>query len=356
MIKLEDTLFQTLLPFFALAAISIAAFFLKTFLWKIISKGLKNSPRPWAAYFLRHMKVPTQFFILLAILGTGLPFLPHEVLDNLWFIIGIKLTVILFFVLFTDYSFLAGLDFANARHSLSRSTRSLLILVARAVFYSLVALMVLDLLGFSITPLLASLGVGSIAVALALKDTFENFFSGIYLLIDRPVNIGDYVNIDGNIEGFVIKIGWRSTHIRKMENNVVIIPNTKVSNSVIINFFSMEKEMSVPVEVGVAYGTDLRAVEKVTLDAATEVQKNFLGAVPTFMPLVRFHTFGDSSINFTVVLRAKEVTDQFPLKSEFIKILHEHYNREGIEIPFPQRTVHLHATEKVRLDSGHPNV
>lgn len=342
----DETLIQNLTPILIVAAIALGAFYFKSFLWRLISTPLKASKRPLAKYFLSHMRMPTQFFILLVILGAGLPFFPQVVLDNHEFILAVKLALILLFVLFSDCGFLAALDYANSTKTLSRNTRSLLLLVARAIFYSLVALMVLDLLGFSITPLLASLGVGSIAVALALKDTFENFFSGIYLLIDRPVNIGDFVRIEDNIEGYIVKIGWRSTHIRKLENNIVVIPNTKVSNSVIINFFTLEREMSVPVEGGVAYGSNLKTVEQVAIDVATEIQKNFSGAVPTFQPLFRYHTFADSSINFTVVLRAKEYAEQFPLKHEFIKALHDRFARENIEIPFPQRTVHMMTASK----------
>jgi len=344
----EETLLQTFTPTLIVAAIALGAFYFKSFFWHLISRPLKTSNRPLAKYFLSHMRIPTQFFILLVIFGAGLPFFPQVILDNHAFTIAVKLALALLFVLFSDCGFLAALDYANARKTLSRNTRSLLLLVARAIFYSLVALMVLDLLGFSITPLLASLGVGSIAVALALKDTFENFFSGIYLLIDRPVNLGDFVRIDDNIEGYIVKIGWRSTHIRKLENNIVVIPNTKVSNSVIINFFTIEREMSVCVEGGVAYNSELNKVERVTLETATQIQKTFAGAVPTFTPLFRFHTFADSSINFTVVLRAKEYAEQFPLKHEFIKLLHERFAKEDIEIPFPQRTVHMVPTEKPR--------
>ena len=94
-------------------------------------------------------------------------------------------------------------------------------------------------------------------------------------------------------------------------------------------------------QVGVAYDSNLEEVERVTLDVAKEVMKEIEGAIPDFEPFIRYHTFGDFSINFTVILRAREYVSQYLIKHEFVKRLHERYRREGIEIPFPIRTVHM---------------
>ena len=99
--------------------------------------------------------------------------------------------------------------------------------------------------------------------------------------------------------------------------------------------------MSVPVEVGVSYESDLKKVERVTLEVAAHLQKTSAAAVPTFAPAVRFHTLGELGIKLTVVLRAKDVTEQSALKHDFIKLLHECYHKEGIEIPFPQRPLQM---------------
>ncbi|HSR01883.1 MAG TPA: mechanosensitive ion channel domain-containing protein, partial [Methylophilaceae bacterium] len=140
-------------------------------------------------------------------------------------------------------------------------------------------------------------------------------------------------------QGFVQKIGWRSTWIRMLPNNTVIIPNSNLSDTKIINYFYPEKELSVPVEVSVHYDSDLEHVEKVTLEVAREILKNHEYGVENYNTFVLFHTFDSSSINLTVMLRAKEYFNRFFIKSAFIKALHKRYKEEGIVIPYPIRAI-----------------
>jgi small-conductance mechanosensitive channel len=202
-------------------------------------------------------------------------------------------------------------------------------------------LILLSSLGVSITPLLTALGVGGLAVALALQDTLSNLFSGIHILADKPVRVGDYIKLDSGEEGYVTDIGWRTTKIRMLPNNIISVPNSKLAQSIITNYYFPEQELSVLVDVGVHYDSDLEFVEKVTLKVAEEVMQEVEGGVPEFTPFIRYHTFGDSSINFTVVLRAKEFLDHYRVKHEFIKRLHTKYKEVGIEIPFPIRTIYM---------------
>jgi small-conductance mechanosensitive channel len=225
--------------------------------------------------------------------------------------------------------------------AIAGSTKLLLLTVSRLVLLSFGFLIALDTVGISITPILASLGVGSVAVALALQDTLGNFFSGIYLLVDKPIRIGDFVKVDEGIEGYVTEIGWRSTHIRMLSNNVVILPNTKIANSKLTNYDLPDKETAVLLQVGVSYDSDLDHVERVTVDVSKEVLGRVTGGAPGFEPFIRYHTLGDSSIDFTVILRAKQFTDQYLLKHEFTKALHARYRQENISIPFPQRVIHV---------------
>lgn len=200
-------------------------------------------------------------------------------------------------------------------------------------------LMVLETLGVSITPLLASLGVGSLAVALALQPVLANLFSGFYLMIDKPLRAGDFIKLETGEEGYVDSVGWRATRIRMLPNTVVVVPNSKLTESRLLNYDLPDKECAVLVEVGVDYDSDLKKVEAVTVEEARKAQKAVEGAVPGFDPFIRYHTFADSSINFTVILRSKTFVDNYLLKHEFIKSLHERYRKEDITIPFPQRTI-----------------
>jgi small-conductance mechanosensitive channel len=202
-------------------------------------------------------------------------------------------------------------------------------------------LIILDSLGISITPLIASLGVGSVAIALALQDTLSNIFAGIHILVDKPIKVGDYVRLESGENGYVTTIGWRSTRIRMLPNNEIIIPNSKLANTQIINYHAPQQELSVLVEVGVSYESDLEYVEKVTIEVAKETLKEVEGGVSDFEPFIRYHTFDNFSINFTVILRAREYVNHYLIKHEFIKRLHKRYNKEGIVIPFPITTLHF---------------
>lgn len=209
----------------------------------------------------------------------------------------------------------------------------------RGLVFGLGLLVLLGTLGVSVTPIIASLGITSLAVALALQPTLENFFSGVQLLVDKPFQVGDFIELDSGEQGYVQKIGWRSTWIKMLQNNTVILPNSQISQSRIVNYDYPVKELSVLVEVGVHYSSDLEQVEVITKEVASEVLQRVEGAEPSFTPRVMFHSFADSSINFTVVLRAREYVDNFAVKSAFIKALHKRYGEEGITIPYPIRAI-----------------
>jgi len=211
----------------------------------------------------------------------------------------------------------------------------------RIVILGFVFLIILDRLKITITPFLASLGIGGLVVALALQDTLANFFSGIYIFFDKPIRIGDYIMLESGQEGYVSHIGWRNTRIRMLPNNIVIVPNAKLVSSQITNFYLPEPEMAVLVQVGVSYQSDLERVERVTIEVAKEVLQEVEGGVKEFEPFIRYHTFSDFSINFTVILRGKEYVHKYLITHEFIKRLHRRYQQEGIEIPFPIRTVYM---------------
>ena len=211
--------------------------------------------------------------------------------------------------------------------------------LSRIVVLILGVLVILETLGISITPIITALGVGGLAVALALQDTLANLFAGIQVLLSRQVRPGDFVQLSSGEQGYVQDVTWRYTTIKQLPNNITVVPNSKLASAITTNFYLPELDMAVLVEVGVAYGSDLERVEQVTIEVGREVMREVEGGVSEFEPFIRYHTFGDSSIGFTVILRTKEFTGQYLVKHEFIKRLHKRYRAEGIEIPFPIRTL-----------------
>ncbi len=211
--------------------------------------------------------------------------------------------------------------------------------ITRILVLAIGFLVGLQTLGISIAPLLTALGVGGLAVALALQDTLANLFAGIHILASKTVQPGDYIQLSSGEEGYVEDINWRQTTVRNLSNNLVVIPNAQLAKTNMTNFMRPEQQLTILVQAGVSYDSDLEQVERVTKEVVAEVMTGITGAVPEHEPAVRFHTFGDSRIGFTVILGVGEFSDQYRIKHEFIKRLHRRYREEGIRIPSPARTV-----------------
>ncbi len=290
---------------------------------------------------LRAISLP----LTLALVGIGLRMfmdsLPISEQLHTYFRAGVVVLFVYSGILFFDRIIIGTLRDYSKKVAFIESSAGILKTVFRLVIFGIALLVVLDSLGISITPLIASLGVGSFAIALALQGTLSNLFAGLYLMVDRPVRVGDYIKLESGEAGYVDRIGWRSTRIRMLPNNMVVIPNSKLSETQITNFYFPKREMSVLVQVGVSYDSDLEEVERVTINVAKSTISSVSGGIAQFKPFIRYHTFGDFSINFTVIMRVREYVDKYLITHEFIKELHRRYKKEGIVIPFPIRTVYL---------------
>jgi small-conductance mechanosensitive channel len=217
------------------------------------------------------------------------------------------------------------------------------ILVVRALFALLAIIIVLENLGISLTAVWTTLGVGSIAVALALQETLSNLFAGLYLLADRPVSPGDYIKLDSGQEGYVIRIGWRSTSMRTRAYNIVFVPNSTMAKVVIINYSLPEPRVLISIPVQVSYGTDPSRVEKALLEVTREAaQEGLAGLLLAPPPDVLLDPgFGDSSLEFSLRVNVRRFEDQNPVQSELRKRILARFAKEGIAIPFPTRTIGL---------------
>lgn len=218
---------------------------------------------------------------------------------------------------------------------------SIFSILARIVILAIGFMIILQSLNISITPMLTALGVGGLAVALALQDTLTNLFAGFHIILTRKVRIGDWVELASGETGRVIDITWRDTTIRQRRNNIIIVPNSTLASTSTTNYSLPKRELAVRVEIGVSYDSDLDHVEHVAVEVAEDVMKTVEGGVLTHKPFIRYYAFGDSSINFYVNLRMTEYDRQFRIIHEYIKRLHKRFNEEGIVIPFPIRTLDI---------------
>jgi len=214
--------------------------------------------------------------------------------------------------------------------------------LARLGVLTIGLLILLNLLGISITPILTALGVGGLAVALALQDTLSNLFAGFYVSLAGQIRIGDYIKLESGEEGYVTDISWRSTAIRALPNNLIIIPNAKLAVAIVTNYHLPEKRMALLIPIGVSYDSDPDEVERILLQEAYEGTRDIPGLVAEPAPMVRFIPgFGDSSLNFTLICQVKEFVDQYLVQHELRKRIFRRFREVGIEIPFPIRTVYL---------------
>lgn len=297
---------------------------------------------PSFPFFARALGRVWPQFVILAVLTSGhvlLEFLPetqrHPAYPKALSFLSVWVAA---WIVVRMISLLRETPFVETR--LAPNLRPLVFLFARVLVYLLAFLIALDSIGVSITPLLASLGVGSLAVGLALQDTLGNLFSGFYLYLDRPIAIGDWIRLENGTEGRVIAIGWRSTHLELAGVNRVIIPNSKLSTSIVLNYSLPTSPTLLTVSVGVAYESDLDAVERIAFEAIRKVSAR----VPQYVsgdpaPFVRFNQFAESSVDLVLGVWTRSFPDQPLVRHELVKEIKRSFDAANIEIPYPKRVV-----------------
>ena len=318
----------------------------KRILLRRLAKAAEKTVNVWDDVLVRAVSVPVNLLIFasgISILVYSLP-LPEKL--NRFADILFQGSIIFSIVIFLE-RFLVGMMKKKSTAFFGTASQGLTQGIVRGLIVGIGALTFLNLIGISVTPILASLGIGSLAVALALQDTLSNFFAGIYAAVDKPFKVGDFIRLESGEEGTLIDIGWRSSRILLTSNNVVILPNTKLMGSVITNYSLPQKEMITVLTFGVDASSDLKKVEQVTQEAAHQVANSVSGVIKEFEPVVRFSRFSESGIEVNCVLRAREYSDTYLIKHELIKALQGCYQAEGIRIAFPVRTIRVEGTDAV---------
>jgi len=230
----------------------------------------------------------------------------------------------------------------EGKDNLRKRQKSMILTVQKiinVVIYFLGLIFILDAVGVSISPLIASLGIGGLAVGLALQPTLSNYFSGLYVAADGFIQPGDYIELDNGTKGVVKAVGWRNMNIKLWNNSLITIPNSIIADSAIINHSEPQLNSSFVVKFGVAYNSDLEKVEKVSLDLAKKFQKDERFGVEKYEPLFRCYNFGDSSIDCKVIMQAHKFVDHYFMTHEFIKALKATFDKENITIAFPTRSI-----------------
>jgi small-conductance mechanosensitive channel len=338
-LHLSPTVFYMLL----FAALIMGALVLGFVLNRIIHHWTKKLVNTWGELvcsLLESLPVP---LLLLASVYTGLELLtlPPR-FERLGSKLIFALTVLVVFY-FPAKVLVLFLRRVGQRNPGMEQVTNPAILVVRVLSALLATIIVLEHLGAHLTAIWTTLGVGSVAVALALQETLSNLFAGLYLLADRPVSPGDYIKLDSGQEGFAVSIGWRCTTMRTQSNNIVFVPNSTMAKAIITNYSLPELQVSVSIPVHVSYGSDPSQIEKALLEVTREAaQDGLAGLLLDPPPSVTLNPgFGESSLDFSLNVNARRFEDQVPVQSELRKRILARFAKEGISVPFPMRTIGL---------------
>ena len=202
-------------------------------------------------------------------------------------------------------------------------------------------ILVLDHFEYSISSLVAALGVSSLAIGLAAKETLSNMISGFIIAADRPFRIGDRIETDGKV-GEVVEIGLRSTRVRTLDNNIVIMPNTKLVDNAVVNYSFPHDTQTHIVKVGVEYGTDVEKVRRVMTEAASEVPE-ILGDPG---PAAFFVEHGDSALVFQMFYHVSDFRQKWAAMDKVNGAVNRRFNEEGIRFAYPTRTLYVQDMER----------
>ena len=261
--------------------------------------------------------------------------------DNVLYLALILIILLLIYRIITIlFDWYAEKINAGDNRNLSGSLFPLLKKVSKILIAALAVVIVLSRFDVNISAFIVSLGVGSLAIALAAQDTISNMIAGFIIMIDRPFRIGDRIKY-GTETGDVVEIGIRSTKILDFDNNLVIMPNNEIVKSKIVNVTYPNILTRVIIEVGVAYGTDLKKVKEIMLNAAN-AHSLISKEVPPDVVLLEF---GDSSLNMRLSARTDDYKNAWKMQCELRETIYEEFNKAGVEIPFPQRVLYLKKEE-----------
>ncbi|MCC6545157.1 MAG: mechanosensitive ion channel family protein [Nitrospirae bacterium] len=331
-----------LFPLVVFVISTVILFIVRGIAFKVLHRWASGTDTDIDDIIIRSVKTSSIYWCIAIGLYIGVAM--SDLPDKYTFYISKTIHVIVILSIAVASANLSGKIFTNyvQRINLPIPTTGLAYGILKGTILVLGLLIALSVVGISITPIITALGVGGLAVALALQDTLSNLFAGIHILVEKSIRVGDFVRLETGQEGYVEDITWRTTRIKMLPNNMVIIPNNKLAQSIVTNYYLPEKRMSLLIPIGVSYSADPEKVEKILVEEA----QNAIGKIPGLLgdppPFVRFIPgFGESSLDFTLICQVKEFVDQYLVQHELRKRIFKRFNEEGIEIPFPHRTVYL---------------
>lgn len=291
----------------------------------------------------RALRGPIRVFAILT--GLGLALLVTALSDQAHQWTRILLGLLLGVTMIVIASRVAAslIDTYGERARLEGPSRNLVRRVSTLAIWSLGVLLVLQQQGINVTPLLTTLGLAGLAIALALQDTLSNLFAGVYIQSDRPLDVGHYVRLEEhNLEGYVVEVGWRTSKIRTLGNNLIVIPNARLANTIVTDYDLPESRMSLLVNVPVPREVDTARIEMLIVDEAKKAAGKIPGFLATPEPFVRFIPgFTEKGFEFTLVCQVQTFVDQYAVQHELRHRITARLRAEGLVPAVPHREIRL---------------
>ncbi len=332
---------EILLALLIFAAFWLLAKFLRYFLTTWGPKFTSFTATDLDDRILRRITPPASMLVVsaglyFAVKSIPLPDKIHIAASGLLFILTIAiLTNIVYRSLDELLLWYAGRIAAKGNDGLNRQLMPLIEKLATIFLVATALIIVLKHFNYDILSLVTALGIGSLAIGLAAKDTLANMISGFTLMIDRPFRIGDRIQLSGGQAGDVQDIGLRSTKIKTLDNQLLIIPNSDLCNNLLTNQAFPDIRAKGRINIGVAYGSDVAQVKQLLLATALEVNE----VLPDPPPEAFFTSFGDSALQLALFFWVEDYTSLFPTIDRINSLILTRFNEHGIGIPFPTRAV-----------------
>jgi small-conductance mechanosensitive channel len=314
-------------------------FLIKQFFSKVLWKGKKIE------FNLTNKKTSLTILFLVFVMGAK-SFLTQMNLDTqLLTKINLFMNSIIAAIIIYLIYIIFDANFSNSLRKILKKTKSganeaaiqLYKQTLQVLIFILGFVYLLSIWGVEIGPILAGLGIGGIALALALQSFLSNIFAGVSIILDKSINVGDLISLEKDLMGFVHKIGLRSTQIKNFDNEIIIVPNSKLAESNIHNITKPNPEVRVVIPFSVSYGSNVEKTKKVVLNEIKKVN----GIIRKEDAHVKFLSMGDSSLNFKAFFYLDSFEKKFEAIDEANTRIYNTLNKMKINIPFPQLDVHI---------------
>lgn len=330
---MEASLKNIFIPLFIVVVTIFALFAVRKIIFKFLHRWADKTGAKIGDLIITTFRIPSIYWCIAVGLYAGISTSELPARYAFYMSRAIHIIIILSVTIATANLFVKIFENYTQRSKIPIPTPGIMYGVLKGTILIIGILVMLSMLGISIAPLITALGIGGLAVALALQNTLSNLFSGLNIIASMQFKAGDYIKLSTGEEGNIYDITWINTTIKSLSNNMIIIPNSKLATAIITNYDLPEKEMSITVQLSVEYGEDLQNVERITIDAAKRIMETIPGGVPEFEPSIRYNAVGETGIVLSVNLRVRAYIHQYLVRHEFIKTLMERFKEEGIEIP-----------------------